>query len=136
MKAAWFPDKGGPPGSSTEALVWSDRKNLEFIQNLDEHQKYLPSSEVEWLQSLASTDHHLSAPTDLVIKVSERVKHLDRPDLWLGENDTDWHIPILLTLREYAFRNWRKRSAPKCREGSQKGQVDSKQLDFQTQLGT
>ena len=31
-------------------------------------------------------------------------------DLWLKEKDTDWHLPILVTLRESPLRNWRQRS--------------------------
>ena len=84
-----------------------------LFQNLDKYKEYVSSDDLAWLSDNSPLSSGLVAPQDYLIKLSERVKHLERPDFWLGENDNDWHIPILLTIREHAYRNWRKRSAEK-----------------------
>jgi len=53
----------------------------------------------------------LEAPTDFHTKQSLRVLETKREDLWLRDSDVSWHLPILITLREWACRNWRKRSS-------------------------
>ena len=110
MKDAWFPSQEGPPGNLAESLTWTEKNSLDFFQNLDKFKEPLSSEDLAWLSDNTPLSPALIAPQDYLIKLSERVKHLERPDLWLGEKDTDWHIPILLTIREHAYRNWRKRS--------------------------
>ena len=66
------------------------------------------ADDLAWLSDKTPSSSGLVAPQDYLVKLSERVKHLERPDFWLGERDTDWHILILLTIWEHAYRNWRK----------------------------
>ena len=65
----------------------------------------------EWLADHSDDRHPCFAPEDYHVKVSERVKHMTRGDLWLGENDCDWHLPLLINLREMPLRNQRARSS-------------------------
>ena len=113
MKSAWYPSQDGPPGNLSESLTWTEQNSVDFFQNLDKHKEFISTDDLAWLTDKSPFGAGLSAPQDYLIKLSERVKHLERPDFWLGENDTDWHIPILLTIREHAYRNWRKRSTEK-----------------------
>ena len=113
MKNAWYPDRNGPPGNLSESLLWTEKHSADFWRNIKEHEQYLDADDLGFLSKHSPLSPGLSAPKDYLIKISERVKHLERPDLWLGEKDTDWHIPILLTIREFAYRNWRKRSTEK-----------------------
>ena len=114
MKTTWYPSWKGPPGTLAEALTWTDENSVPFFQNLDRYKRYLSSDDLTWLENNSPVGSALNAPKDYEVKVCERVKHLERSDLLLGENDTDWHIPMLLTVREHAFRNWRKRSTEKA----------------------
>ena len=52
----------------------------------------------------------LEAPSDFHTAQSMRVLQTKREDLWLRDNDVSWHLPILITLREWAYKNWRQRS--------------------------
>ena len=60
--------------------------------------------------------HFPEPPDDFDIKSSERVKELRYSDLWVGQNDHDWHSPILLTVRDNAFKNYRKRNIHRWNE--------------------
>ena len=105
MRIAWYPQRGCPSGNLAEALFFADRKSFEFARSFEEHEQYLTPVDIEWFQEHSPLSHGLNAPTDYMVKISESVKHYDRPDLWLGERDADWRIPILLTIREHDFRN-------------------------------
>ena len=111
MKAAWYPSPEGPPGNLAESLLWTEKNSIAFFKDLAQFEEYLSTDDLIWLSGNSPLSPALIAPQDFLIKLSERVKHLERPDLWLGEKDTDWHIPILLTIREHAYRNWRKRGS-------------------------
>ena len=72
--------------------------------------------DLEFLCEYQESCHPLHAPLDYQVRVSERVLHLDRADYFLGSRDSDWHLPLLKTLREEGTKNLRQRSA----EGWQK----------------
>ena len=82
-----------------------------FFQNLTKYKKFLSPDDLKWLENHSPIGYALNAPKDYEVKVCERVKHLERSDFLLGENDNDWHIPMLMTIRECAYRNYRIRSA-------------------------
>ena len=113
MKSAWYPTQDGPPGKLSDALTWTEKNSPDFFQNFDWYKEYISSDDLAWLSDKTPSSPGLVAPQDYLIMLSERVKHLERPDFWLGEQDTDWHTLILLTIREHAYRNWRKRSIEK-----------------------
>ena len=57
-------------------------------------------------------DTHPSAPplkaiSDYDTKLVQRLLYYTTSDLWLSEKDKDWHIPLLITLREKDRKNWR-----------------------------
>ena len=65
------------------------------------------------MQQLA--DIHPSAPplkgiSDYDVELVQRLLYYTRQDLWLSESDKDWHYPLLITLREKDWKNWRNRS--------------------------
>ena len=111
MHKAWYPKPSGPPGKSTEQLKWAEENIDSFTKFAAGCDGYLTQNEVEWIHKISSHNSMMVSPPDLLIKVSERVKHLENEDLWLSTTDKDWHRPLLITLRETAYRNWRKRSA-------------------------
>ena len=65
------------------------------------------------MQQLADTHylaHPLKAISDYDIKLVQRLLYFTASDLWLSENDKDWHLPLLITLREKDRHSWRNRS--------------------------
>jgi len=64
---------------------------------------------IEYLLRPERNDN-LDAPSDFHTTQSMRVLQTTREDLWLRGTDCSWHLPILITLREWAFKNWRKRT--------------------------
>ncbi|MCP4242059.1 MAG: hypothetical protein GY772_15995, partial [bacterium] len=44
----------------------------------------------------------LAGPCDWDIRLAERFLYLTNTDLWLGDHDKSWHLPLLVTLREEA----------------------------------
>ncbi len=55
-----------------------------------------------------ASEDPMIAPFDFDVNQSARVLGLENQDLWLGPNDCDWHLPILVALRQLPQRNWRK----------------------------
>ena len=53
----------------------------------------------------------MMAPLDCEIRQSGRVLELQNKDLWLRPTDLSWHFPILATIREQPFKNYRSRTA-------------------------
>ena len=53
------------------------------------------------------------APQDHDVRQSERVLEFENKDFWIRPTDLSWHYPILLTVREIPFKNYRGRSAGK-----------------------
>ena len=51
------------------------------------------------------------APPDYDIRQSGKVLELQNTDLWLRPTDVSWHLPILMTIREEPFKNYRSRSS-------------------------
>ena len=50
------------------------------------------------------------APMDFHIRQSARTLYMKNADFWLRPKDTDWHLPILVTLRDATRKNWRSKS--------------------------
>ena len=71
---------------------------------------YMSNEDFEYLVEHQESAHPLHAPQDYSIKVSERVLHLERAHYFLGSRDSDWHLPLLVTLREEGLKNYRQRS--------------------------
>ena len=55
----------------------------------------------------------LFGPIDFSVNMSDRIRQLKASHLWLRPRDTDWHRPIVVTLREILQKNWRKRTPEK-----------------------
>ncbi|MFM7978080.1 MAG: hypothetical protein ACKPKO_02085, partial [Candidatus Fonsibacter sp.] len=47
---------------------------------------------------------------DYGVKLVQRLLYYTCSDLWLSEQDKDWHYPLLITLRQKEKNNWRNRS--------------------------
>ena len=98
---------------------------------------HMTAEDREWLSEHSDECHPCLAPEDYHARVSERVKHMTRGDLWLGDNDCDWHLPLLFTIREMLLKNQRARSdsgwksllAKKESYQESKGKGKSKTLD-------
>ena len=71
----------------------------------------MSDEDFEFLSEHQESAHPLSAPLDYTVRVSERVLHLDRANYFVGSRDTDWHLPLLVTLREEATNNQRQRTS-------------------------
>ena len=59
-------------------------------------------------------DLHYSAPplpfiNDIDVKLLQGLLHYSSHDLWLSEDDKDWHYPPIITIRDKTTRNWRER---------------------------
>ena len=63
-------------------------------------------------------DAHSSAPplrfiNDIDVKLVQRLLHYTPSDLWLSEEDQDWHYPLHITIRDQTTKNWRGRKQEK-----------------------
>ena len=47
--------------------------------------------------------------SDIDVQLVQRLLHYTAYDLWLSEEDKDWHYPLLITIRDKTTRNWRER---------------------------
>ena len=74
------------------------------------HANNLTEEDRNYLADHSDGCHPTYGPRDYHVSVSERVKHLTRGDLWLGDHDNDWHLPLLFTVREFPLRNMRART--------------------------
>ena len=59
---------------------------------------------------MLNTDDPHSGITDFDIRQSPRVLMIKHTHLWLNQSDMSWHLPILATIRELPFKNWRQKS--------------------------
>ena len=57
-----------------------------------------------------NVDNPMIAPQDYDVHQSRRVLELQNRDLCIRPTDLSWHFPILITIREMPFRNYRGRS--------------------------
>ena len=71
------------------------------------------------LSQMRTADFEVT-PKDWHATMSERALQIDRRDLWLGENDTDYHRPMFITVRNFATKNFRYRAQSKIDERKQK----------------
>ena len=67
------------------------------------------------------------APQDFDIRQSGRVLELQNRDLWLRPTDMSWQFPILMTIREEPFKNYRSRTSEKWRAKEDKIEEAKKQ---------
>ena len=89
---------------------WAAALKKEWEIAVDSYPKDMPRIKaIEYLMKPERNDN-LEAPTDFSLTQSMRVLMTRREDLWLKHTDCSWHLPILITLREWPFRNWRKRT--------------------------
>ncbi len=84
----------------------SSQTRKEVAQKEDEERRIAPRART----IVAATEEPMIAPFDLTVNQSARVLGIENQDLWLGQKDCDWHLPILVTLRQLPQRSWRKRS--------------------------
>ena len=67
------------------------------------------------------------APPDYDIRQSGRVLELQNSDLWLRPTDMSWHLPILMTIREEPFKNYRSKTSEKWKAKEDKIEEAKKQ---------
>ena len=67
------------------------------------------------------------APPDYDIRQSGRVVELQNRDLWLRPTDLSWHFPILMTIPEEPFKNYRSRTSEKWKAKEDKIEEAKKQ---------
>ena len=67
------------------------------------------------------------APPDYDIRQSGTVLELQNRDLQLRPTDMSWHLPILMTIREEPFKNFRSRTSEKWRVKEDKIEEAKKQ---------
>ena len=67
------------------------------------------------------------APPDYDIRQSGSVVELQNKDLWSRPTDMSWHFPILVTIREEPFKNYRSRTSEKWKAKEDKIEEAKKQ---------
>ena len=60
-------------------------------------------------------DDPMVAPQECHVCQSGRVLKLRNKDLWIRPTDMSWNFPILITIREMAFKSYRGRSVEKLK---------------------
>ena len=58
-------------------------------------------------------DNPMIAPQNYEARQSRRILDLQNRALWIRPTDLSWHFPVLVTIREMPFRNYRGRSLAK-----------------------
>ena len=112
--ALWpFSLKGKPVGPRIKRRLWSNiatghsvisrKRGVEGLQRAAAQRSYPTPEEAK----------DSMEPTDYEIRQSGRVLELQNRDLWLRPTDMSWHFPILITIREESFKNYRSRTAEK-----------------------
>ncbi len=61
---------------------------------------YLTEEEVQRVIDTYPSAPLLKAISDYDVKLVQRIPYYTTSDLWLSEQDKDWHFPLLITLRE------------------------------------
>ena len=74
-----------------------------------------------------NVDIRMIAPRDHDVRQSGLVLELQNRDLWIRPTDLPWHFPILVTVREAPFRNFRGRSPAKLKAIEDKIEETKKQ---------
>ena len=72
------------------------------------------------------------APQDYDVRQSGRVLELQSSDLWLRPTDLSWHFPVLMTIREEPFKDYRSRTSEKWKakfEEAKKQKVKKTMMD-------
>ena len=59
--------------------------------------------------------HPEDAEDPIHVRQSGRVLELQNRDLWIRPTDLSWHFPIIVTILEIPFRNFRGRSSEKLK---------------------
>ena len=72
-------------------------------------------------------DNPMFAPQDYDARQSGRVLELQHRDLWIRPTDLSWHFPVLVTIREMPFKNYRGRSPAKLKVREDKIEEAKKQ---------
>ena len=72
-------------------------------------------------------DNPMIKPQDYDVRQSGRVLELQNRDLWIRPTDLSWHCPILVTIREEPFKNYRSRSSAKLKAREDKIEEAKKQ---------
>ena len=72
-------------------------------------------------------DNPMIALQDYDVRQSGRVLELQSRDLWIRPTDLSWHCPILVTIREMHFRNFRGWSLAKLKAREDKIEEARKQ---------
>ena len=57
-----------------------------------------------------NVDNPMTASRDYEVRQSARDLERQNKDLWVLPIDLLWHFPILVTIREFPFKNYRGRS--------------------------
>ena len=80
-------------------------------------------------------DNPTIAPKDYDVRQSGRVLELQNRDLRIRPTDLCWHFPILVTIREMPFRNYRGRSPAKLKVREDKIEEAKKQKTLKNRDG-
>ena len=74
-----------------------------------------------------NVDNPMIAHQDYDVRESGRVLELQNRDLWIRPTDLSWHFPILVTILEMPFKNYRGRSSEKLEAREDKIEEAKKQ---------
>ena len=70
----------------------------------------LIEEEVQHIMETHYSEPLFKAISDYDTKLAQRLFYYTTTDLWLSDEDKDWHYPFLITLREKDRKNWRNRT--------------------------
>ena len=113
-----------PPGPRMMRTLWiNSRERIENFQKRKDGGGSYPEGLEILLKETAernrptseTVDSPENAPQDHDIRQSERVLEFQNRDFWKRQTDLSWHYPILVTLREMPFKNYRGTSSEKSK---------------------
>ena len=104
MRKLWSNTRERTQGNEIDACNTSYSKGIEVLL-METARKGDPDPE--------NVDNPMIAPQDCDARQSGRVLELQNRNLWIRPTDLSWYFPILVTIREMPFRNYRGRALAK-----------------------
>ena len=114
------------PSDLRERTDYPRRKRTEDISRERGIESQLRAAAQRTYRDQEDATDPMVAPQDFDIRESGRVL-VQNSDLWLRPTDLSWHFPILMTIREEPFENYRSRTSEKWKAKEDKAKEFKKQ---------
>ena len=125
--------------------LWSNTRKRTQSKEMDQAEESTYPKGIEvmlretaWKSYPENVDYPMIAPRDYEVRQSGRVLELQNKDPWIRPTYLSWHFPILGTICELPFKNYRGRSIAnlEARYEAQKQKTQKNKKSDQTHRDT